>query len=163
MMKYEIGTPEFHAFSAACNRQGKLFELALRERYEMGVFVPVFMNSEAAKGLDSDFDHYQWAGNNYILEDVSRRYGIAPVDKAFAKPTEEGSPYWEACFWMGYTYRYWQGLTGEKSSEIYRQADYDKMLKVYPGYHTLSCEMAIDWLKEELKLKSKLKLKKGEF
>ena len=152
MIDYDYNSPDFHLSSAACSHQGKLFELAMEKRYEMGVFVPVFMNSEAARGLDAPYNHYQWAGNDYILEDVSRRYGISPVDEIFAPIVEPGSPYWEACYWMGYTYRYWHWYTGESSSQIYRQADFNKMTRLYPGYHTLSCEMAIDRIKEGLKL-----------
>ena len=149
MIDYDYDSPDFLISSTACKRQGKLFESAMEKGYEMETFVPVFMNSEAAKGLDAVYDHYQWAGNEYILEDVSRRHGLAPVIERFRRKIESGSPYWEACYWMGYTYRFWHWYTGEASEDIYRKADFRKMLAVYPGYHTLSCEMAIDRLKEK--------------
>lgn len=38
-------------------------------------------------------------------------------------------------------------MTGEKSVDIYRLADYRAMDLAYEGYHTLSCEMAVERLK----------------
>ena len=40
-------------------------------------------------------------------------------------------------------------ICGGASRDIYRMADYRTMDKVYAGYHTLSCDMAVDRLKED--------------
>ena len=55
----------------------------------------------------------------------------------------------EACYWTGYTYRFWNFKTGEASRDIYRMADYRTMDRAYAGYHTLSCDMAVDRLRED--------------
>jgi len=54
----------------------------------------------------------------------------------------------EVMYWIGYTYRYWQYLTGESSKEIYKQADAKTMCEAYPGFHTLDVSMAVEDLKE---------------
>ena len=133
----------------ACRQQGRLVETACREKYDMSVFVPTFMRSKAAAGLDAEYNRYQWAGNAYILEDVSATHGIGPVrrsDGGIGEP-QDGADI-EACYWMGYTYRWWHYYTQESSREIYASADYETMRRAYPGYHTLSCTMAVERLKE---------------
>ena len=57
----------------------------------------------------------------------------------------------EHLFWTGYLYRYWHCLTGETSAAIHATADYRRMAGAYAGYHTLSCELAIENLKEDAK------------
>lgn len=134
-----------------CQQQGRLFEMACHEKYDMNVFVPTFMKSNAAAGLDADYDRYQWMGNAYILEDVSATHGIGPVrgpDGEVGEP-QDGADC-EACYWMGYVYRWWHYYTKQSSREIYACADYETMQRAYPGYHTLSCTMAVDRLMEDL-------------
>ena len=134
-----------------CQQQGRLFETAFLEKYDMRVFVPTFMKSTAAAGLDAEYNRYQWAGNAYILEDVSSTYGIGPVRRPDGQVGEplDGADF-EACFWMGYLYRWWHYYTKQSSREIYACADYETMCRSYPGYHTLSCTMAVDRLMENL-------------
>ena len=132
-----------------CQQQGRLFETACREKYDMSVFVPAFMRSAAAAGLDAEYNRYQWAGNAYILEDVSDSYGIGPVrgpDGRVGEPQDGADS--EACYWMGYTYRWWHYYTRESSRQIYASADYETMRRAYPGYHTLSCTLAVDRLRD---------------
>lgn len=123
-----------------CRIQAKLFALAYGAGYDPIVFVPAFMNSAAAEGLDADYDRMQWAGEEYILAEV--------VESArLEKQSEESNVSAEALFWAGYLYRYWHFVTGESSREIYGQAPIDVLLDVYPGMHALSPEMAIEDLK----------------
>ena len=57
----------------------------------------------------------------------------------------------EHLFWAGYLYRYWHCLTGETSAAIQAIAPYRTMAGMYAGYHTLSCELAIENLREDAK------------
>lgn len=125
-----------------CEMQGHLLELAWKRGYPQADFVPTFMNSEVARRLDSPYSRYQWMGEEYALSAVASDAALVPG----CRP-DDVDP--EALFWMGYTYRYWHYLTGETSREMYAVADYDRMRRVYPGYHTVSCELAINWLKGE--------------
>ncbi|MCD8105580.1 MAG: hypothetical protein LUF35_11430 [Lachnospiraceae bacterium] len=53
-----------------CDIQGRLFELALKSGYDSPTFIEAFMNSRAAECLDDTYDRLQWAGEEYILEEL---------------------------------------------------------------------------------------------
>lgn len=129
---------------ALCDVQGKLFELAWRMGFDLKRFVPAFMRSRTAARLDSSYDHLQWAGEAYILEELVAECGLRHGRARRSRPPEH-------VFWTGYLYRYWNCLTGEPSARICATADYARMAGTYAGYHTLSCELAIDNLKEDEK------------
>ena len=132
----ELNTQQF----GLCDIQGRLFELALRKGYNCKAFIEKFMNSKTAAALDERYDRLQWAGEEYILEELNEEVGGIP---------KGGISYHnEIMYWSGYVYRYWHYYTGEYSKEIYAIADAEKMATVYLGFHTLDVEMAIDRLKE---------------
>ena len=128
-----------------CDIQGRLFELALKNGYDCKDFMEKFMNSKTAAALDETYDRLQWAGEEYILEELNEEAG--GLKKA-------GTTYHnEIMYWSGYTYRYWHYYTGESSKEIYKQAPAKVMGIVYLMYHTMSPELAIERLKESYKEK----------
>lgn len=45
-----------------CDIQGRLFELAWKERYNSERFIRYFTNSKVARALDSEYNRMQWAG-----------------------------------------------------------------------------------------------------
>lgn len=123
-----------------CDIQGRLFELARKNGYDCKDFIEKFMNSKTAAALDESYDRLQWAGEEYILEELIDEVG--GLKKA-------GTVYHnEIMYWSGYTYRYWRYYTGESSKEIYKIADAGIMAECYPGFHTIDVEMSIDRLKE---------------
>lgn len=123
-----------------CDIQGRLFELARKNGYDCPLFIETFMNSRSAAALDDVYDRLQWAGEEYILEELNdnagglKRAGIT-YDR-------------EVMYWIGYTYRYWHYYTNEYSCDIYRIADAKIMNECWFGFHTLDVEMAIDDLRE---------------
>ena len=58
-----------------CDIQGRLFELALKSGYDCPAFIKSFMNSRAAAALDDVYDRLQWAGEEYILEELDDETG----------------------------------------------------------------------------------------
>lgn len=54
-----------------CDIQGRLFELALKNGYDCPMFIQAFMNSRTAAALDDTYDRLQWAGEEYILEELN--------------------------------------------------------------------------------------------
>ncbi len=124
-----------------CDIQGRLFELFAKTEYAADSLVAVFMNSELAKNLDSAYNRMQWAGEEYLLEELL----ATCKDKLSIKKIEISQ---DVLFWIGYTYRYWHYYTGEKSSTIYKQAPFERMNVNYLMFHTMDVEMAIDNLKE---------------
>lgn len=123
-----------------CDIQGRLFELALKNGYDCPLFIDAFMNSKAAAALDDIYDRLQWAGEEYILEELEDEVGgLQKASTSYAL---------EVMYWTGYTYRYWHYYTNEYSREIYKIADAKIMNECWPGFHSLDVRMAIDDLRE---------------
>jgi hypothetical protein len=130
--------------TSLADMQGKLFELSGKKGYSSETFIRIFMNSQIAVGLDDEFDFMQWAGKEYIMEKLE--------DENAAELKTSGEIYdRETLYWAGYLYRRWHFYTGETSRRIYRQADAKTVNSVYPAYHCLDVEMAVDRLKDDIK------------
>ena len=120
-----------------CWIQARVFERADKAGYDMVGFVKAFMNSSAAEGLDADYDRMQWAGEAYVLESVVNESKLVP-DSAAQKFDSE------ALFWAGFIYRFWSFKTGEPSRAIYARFPLADVLSVYPGFHTISNNRAVE-------------------
>ena len=129
-----------------CDIQGRLFELFAEVNYDAESLVKAFMNGEIAKNLDSEYNRMQWAGEEYLLEEL-----IATCKNKLSPKKDRISK--DVMFWMGYVYRYWHFYTGEESGKIYKQAPFETMNINYLMFHTMDVEMAIDDLKEIYKQK----------
>ena len=124
-----------------CDIQGRLFELSADNNYGSANFVKTFMTSEVAKALDSTYNRMQWAGEEYLLEEL--------VAVSGEKITNDGEVYSkDVLYWMGYLYRYWHYYTKEDSSKIYKQAPVGTMKRNYLMFHTMAPELAIENLQE---------------
>ena len=98
------------------------------------------MNSQAAVSLDDTYDRLQWAGEEYILEELEdEAKGLKKAGTIYDR---------EVMYWAGYVYRYWHYYTNETSREIYQIADAKTMNDCWLGFHTLDVELAIEDLKE---------------
>ena len=122
-----------------CELQAGLFESLDRRNVDAKAFIRAFMNSEVAAGLDSPYDRMQWAGEEYLFQEVMDSAGLHVDSNCPRYDTE-------ALFYAGWIYRYWHFKTGESSKEIYRQADENRILQAY-GLHTESNDMAVDDLR----------------
>lgn len=122
-----------------CDIQGRLFELSYDNGYDSVVFIKAFMNSEIAKNLDSKYNRMQWAGEEYLLEELASTEELTKGGELFSK---------DILYWTGYLYRYWHFMTEEESHKIYKQAPAETMKRNYMMFHTLAPEIAIEDLKE---------------
>ncbi|MBQ7291104.1 MAG: hypothetical protein IJW76_05210 [Clostridia bacterium] len=122
-----------------CDIQGRLFELSSKKGYDSISFIKAFMLSDVAKGLDSKFNRFQWAGEEYLLAEVTDCAEISKNGAVFDK---------EVLYWTGYIYRFWHFFTGEDSKEIYKQASAETMSRNWLMFHALTAEIAIDNLIE---------------
>ena len=122
-----------------CDIQGRLFELSGEKGYNSIAFIKAFMLSDVAKGLDSKFNRFQWAGEEYLLAEVADCADISKNGAVFDK---------EVLYWTGYIYRFWHFFNGEDSKEIYKQASAETMSRNWLMFHTLAPEVAIEDLKE---------------
>jgi len=130
-----------------CDIQGRLFELSLKKDLDSEDFIQKFMNSKTCEFLDMPYDRLQWAGEEYILENLLEETQIKTAGIKYNK---------EVLFWIGYTYRYWHLLTGENGRDIYAQADAKQMDECYLGFHALDVGMAIEDLKEIYRQKNNI-------
>ena len=130
-----------------CDIQGRLFELSLKKDLDSEDFIQKFMNSKTCEFLDMPYDRLQWAGEEYILENLLEETQIKTAGIEYNK---------EVLFWIGYTYRYWHLLTGENSKDIYAQANAKQMDECYLGFHALDVGMAIEDLKEIYRQKNNI-------
>ena len=64
-----------------CDMQGRLFKLSAWRGISSAEFTKVFMKSATAKALDSTYNRMQWAGEEYLLEEV-----IDEAGNRFEKP-----------------------------------------------------------------------------
>ena len=124
-----------------CDIQGRLFELSAEKKIDSAAFIKVFMMSETAKALDSDYNRMQWAGEEYLFEEV-----ISSADDSIKKNGEIFSA--DVLYWIGYIYRYWHYYTDEDSTKIYKQAPVETMKRNYMIFHTMDPSLAIEDLKE---------------
>ena len=131
-----------------CDIQGRLFELSADHNYGSATFIKKFMNSPVAKALDSTYNRMQWAGEEYLLEEI-----IATTNNEIPHTGEVFSK--DILYWIGYIYRYWHYYTDEDSSKIYKQAPVDVMKRNYLMFHTMSPSLAVEDLKEILQQKKK--------
>lgn len=125
-----------------CDIQGRLFELSGKSGYASIPFITAFMNSPVAENLDAIYNRMQWAGEEYLLEELT---ATVPFDKngpVFSN---------EVLYWTGYLYRYWHFMSGESSKKILRQAPAKVMNTNYLMFHTMDPAMAIEDLKEMAK------------
>lgn len=124
-----------------CDIQGRLFELSAEKEYGSDTFVKAFMTSKTAEALDSRYNRMQWAGEEYLLEEVADEAGenLSAEGEVFSK---------DVLYWIGYLYRYWHYYTGEDSARIYKQAPVRTMKRSYLMFHTMDPVLAIEDLKE---------------
>ena len=132
-----------------CDIQGRLFELSADNSYESSTFIKVFMTSDVAKALDSTYNRMQWAGEEYLLEELTAIKGNNLIKKGeiYSK---------DILYWIGYLYSYWHFYKNESSVKIYKQAPAKIMKRNYLIFHTMAPELAIDDLKEINEQKGKV-------
>lgn len=98
------------------------------------------MNSRAALALDDVYDRLQWAGEEYILEEIEEEAGgLKKAGIVYDR---------EIMYWTGYVYRYWYYYANITSRDIYKIANAQLMHDSWLGFHTLDVEMSIDNLVE---------------
>lgn len=123
-----------------CDIQGRLFELALKAGYDCPFFIEAFMNSKVAAALDDVYDRMQWAGEEYILEELNDEVGgLKKTGISYSMEVSTGADIRTA------TGIIIQGSAVMKYIKLPMQ---ETMNDAGPGFHTLDVEMAIDDLKE---------------
>ena len=100
----------------------------------------ILCQSKTAERYGLKYDRLQWAGEEYLLDEVIDECG----DKL-----KQGEVYSkDELFWIGYIYAYWHFLTAESSKHILVQAPPKIMKRSYAGLHTVDVQLAIEDLKK---------------
>ena len=94
-----------------CDIQGRLFKLSVRRGINSTEFIKVFMKSATAKALDSTYNRMQWAGEEYLLEEV--------IDEAGDRFEKPGEVYSEEVMKQNYEWLYM--MTPEEVIEILKE------------------------------------------
>ena len=124
-----------------CDIQGRLFELSADNSYESSTFIKVFMTSDVAKALDSTYNRMQWAGEEYLLEELTAIKGNNLIKKGeiYSK---------DILYWIGYLYRYFSYTYELPSTRVYKIVKPKELRGLFLPYHTLSPEQAIERILE---------------
>ena len=122
-----------------CDIQGRLFELSGKAGYSSPEFIRAFMTSNTAAGLDSSYNRLQWAGEEYLLEDVSETNNLPKGGDVYPG---------DALYWIGYLYRFWHFYKNADSRNIVRTAPPQTMKRNYTMFHSIESELAVDDLIE---------------
>lgn len=124
-----------------CDIQGRLFVRSAELGYDSAAFIRAFMTSAVAKALDSDYHRMQWAGEEYLLEEVmaSCHHSLPETKEIFSA---------DMLYWIGYLYRYWHYYDKTESINIIRHAPISVMRRNYMLFHTMDPALAIEKLKE---------------
>ena len=122
-----------------CDIQGRLFELSGKAGYGSSEFIKAFMSSDIAKGLDSSFNRYQWAGEEYLLEETADECRLEKGGSVYSG---------EVLYWTGYIYRFWHFYKGTDSGKIIKTAPPETMNRNFTMFHSMDPEMAVDDLIE---------------
>jgi hypothetical protein len=122
-----------------CDIQGRLFELSAVKGYCSADFIKDFMHGATARSLDSAYNRMQWAGEEYLLDEIAEESNLKAVGHVLPR---------DVLYWIGYIYRYWHYYTGENSAQIYDLAPPETMQRNYCMFHTMDPVLAIESLKE---------------
>ena len=55
---------------------------------------------------------------------------------------------WEEMYWIGYLYRYFSYTYNKSSKQVYKIVKPKELRKLYPAYHTLGVDQAIERILE---------------
>ena len=99
------------------------------------------MLSETAKELDSEYNRMQWAGEEYLLEEVTSKEDINQNTNAQVISKE-------IMYWIGYIYRYWSYTYQKTSKQIYKFIKPKELRSLYYPYHSLDPAQAIERILE---------------
>lgn len=124
-----------------CDLQAKAFELSVDKlKASSAVFVRRFMNSQAARWMDSADILVSNIQAEDLLDMINEQYG----------PSEYGSQKYthNEMFWMGYIYRYAAFTYEQSSAAIYRKIKPKELRDLFLPYHTLDPSQAIERILE---------------
>ena len=129
-----------------CKAQADIFvsSLSLTE-CSSAVFLRRFMNSSAAKRMDSGNYLFEATTNESIIKEIEEKFGKSNYGKIKYSENE--------LYWMGYLYRYWCYTYEKSSKQVYRIIKPSELRELFYPYHSLDNSAAIERILEAKNLK----------
>ncbi len=110
-----------------CDTQGKIFDQANRDGYDINVFTDKYMNSVfCQKGMDYRASRYTFEDPDTCLHEIYKEIG---------KPGN--AAYNEAAYWIGYTYRQLAYETDMPSRDVIKKVPLDKLILNFAAHHCM--------------------------
>jgi len=131
-----------------CKQQQELFEYVQEQGADVREFAEAFLKSDFCnRSLDRPYSVDQYADimnwleflewENIIVEPILRQQW--PVSFQIAG-------------WLGFTYRQLQIETGLHSRDLWEQVPIDKLIRAWPGLHTVDEDMVAEIITEDFRL-----------
>lgn len=124
-----------------CDLQGEAFERSIElTETSSEIFMRRFMYSKTVKMLDNETIISSNMQAKDIVEMVTEEY----------KASKYGSVKYsrEEMYWIGYLYRYFSYTYNKSSKQVYKIVKPKELRKLYPAYHTLGVDQAIERILE---------------
>lgn len=124
-----------------CDLQGETFERSIElTETSSEIFMRRFMYSKTVKMLDNETIISSNMQAKDIVEMVTEEY----------KASKYGSVKYsrEEMYWIGYLYRYFSYTYNKSSKQVYKIVKPKELRKLYPAYHTLGVDQAIERILE---------------
>lgn len=124
-----------------CDLQGEAFERSIElTETSSEIFMRRFMYSKTVKMLDDETIISSNMQAKDIVEMVTEEY----------KASKYGSVKYsrEEMYWIGYLYRYFSYTYNKSSKQVYKIVKPKELRKLYPAYHTLGVDQAIERILE---------------
>ncbi len=134
-----------------CKQQQELFEYAQEHKADVVAFAEAFMKSNFCnRSLDKPYSVDQYA-------DIMNWLEFLDWEKITVRPVlyQQRPVSFQVAGWVGFTYRQLQIETGLQSRELWDKVPIDRLIRAWPGLHTVDEDMAAEIIMEDFHLTPK--------
>ena len=128
-----------------CRQSAELFLLANKRNFDSEKFADRLFYSDIASVFYNKDMPTNWLGETYVMSVLDNELHFEKGDTL-----QDGVMYW-----AGYLYRAWSLLYDDTPEDIIKQAPLMLLNQIFPGFHVMSYEMAIEDLKNLFQEKKK--------
>ena len=140
-----------------CKQQQELFEYVQEHHGDVRAFAEAFLKSDFCnRSLDRPYSVDQYA-------DILNWLEFLEWENITVRPAlrQQRPVSFRVAGWLGFTYRQLQIETGLQSRELWEKVPIDKLIRAWPGLHTVDEEMAAEIIISDFHLTEHGKTPKG--
>lgn len=131
-----------------CKQQQELFEYVQAHNADVIFFAEAFMKSDFCnRSLDKPYSVDQYADIMNWLEFLEWEKITVRAVLQQQRPVS-----FRVAGWLGFTYRQLQIETGLQSRELWEKVPIDRLIRAWPGLHTVDEDMAAEIIMEDFHL-----------